>query len=153
LIAFNRVIGPEIVVDTGIIVEYLEGTELGNKILEFIFKNEFINSILATPLLAIEVYYILRRKYSRKFVVNTIKKLQKIITFVPLDDYIMLCGEIKAKHPFALADCCTLGLAAFLELKALFVHETEIDNQLQKAGSNQYTKRILFVDDFDLFKS
>ncbi|HUY00537.1 MAG TPA: PIN domain-containing protein [Candidatus Deferrimicrobium sp.] len=149
---FNKTIGSEIVVDTGLLVNYLEGTELGEKIKEFIFKNEFISSILATPVLGIEVYYILRRKYSKEFAIETIKKLQNTITFVPLEEYLSDCGEIKAKHPFALSDCCTLGLAQFMDLKALFVHEREIDNHLQRIGSDQFTQRIIFIDDFELFK-
>ena len=150
--AFNKAIGPEIVVDTGIVIEYLNGSEVGKKIKENIFLNEFIVSILATPVLAIEIYYLLRRKSSMKFTMETIKKLQSIITLIPLDEYINNCGEIKAKHPFALSDCCTLGLAQFKDIKALFIHEREIDQQLQKIGSNEYTQRIVFIEDFELFR-
>jgi len=149
---FNKSVGSEIVVDTGIVIEYLNGTERGKKIYDFILTNEFISSILATPVLAIEVYYLLRRKSPREFVEETIKKLRNFITFLPLNDYITFCGEIKAKHPFALSDCCTLGLAEYKNIKALFIHEKEIDEQLQKAGSNQYTQRIIFIDDFQSFK-
>jgi len=150
--AFNKIVGSEVVVDTGIVIEYLNGSEIGKKIYDLIFTNEFIISILATPILAIEVYYLLRRKSSKEFVIETMKKLQSIITFIPLNDYITFCGEIKAKHPFALADCCTLGLAEYKDIKALFIHEKEIDEQLQKTGSNQYTQRIVFIDDFQLFE-
>ena len=48
---FNKTIGPEIVVDTGIIIEYFEGTDRGKKIKTFIFENEFINSILEIQIL------------------------------------------------------------------------------------------------------
>ena len=150
--AFNKLVGPEIVVDTGLVIEYLNGSERGKKIYELILTNEFINSILATPVLAIEVYYLLRRKSPREFVEETIKKLRSFITFLPLNDYITFCGEIKAKHPFALSDCCTLGLAEYKNIKALFIHEKEIDEQLQKDGSNQYTQRIIFIDDLQSFK-
>ena len=107
---------------------------------------------MATPILAIEVYYLLRRKSPKDFVEETIKRLRSIITFAPLNDYIIFCGEIKAKYPFALSDCCTLGLAEYKNIKALFIHEKEIDEQLQKAGSNQDTQRIIFIDDFQTFK-
>ena len=150
--AFNKLVGPEIVVDTGLVIEYLNGSERGKKIYELILTNEFINSILATPVLAIEVYYLLRRKSPREFVEETIKKLRSFITFLPLNDYITFCGEIKAKHSFALSDCCTLGLAEYKNIKALFIHEKEIDEQLKKDGSNQYTQRIIFIDDLQSFK-
>ena len=150
--AFNKLVGSEVVVDTGMVIEYLDGSEMGKKIYDLIFTNEFIISILATPILAIEVYYLLRRKSPKEFVIETIKKLQNIITFIPLNEYITFCGEIKASHPFALSDCCTLGLAEYKNIKALFIHEKEIDAQFQKAGSNQYTQRVVFIDDFQLFE-
>lgn len=149
---FNNTIGQQVVVDTGIIIEYLQGTELGKKIKDFIFKNEFIESIMATPVLAIEVYYILRRKYSKSFTLKAINRLQNIIRFFPLNEYISESGEIKAKHPFALSDCCTLGLAVNKDIKALFIHEREIDKQLKKVKIDQFTQRIIFIDDFELFK-
>ncbi len=62
------------------------------------------------------------------------------------------CGEVKAKHPFALSDCCTLGLAEYKDIKALFIHEREIDEQLQKVTHDQYTKRIVFLDDFQFIE-
>jgi hypothetical protein len=149
---FNRTIGPEVVIDTGIVVEYLEGSPAGKKIKEMVFDNEFVVSILATPVLAVEVYYLLRRKSSKSFTATTIQKLEDILTFEPLNEYIAHCGEIKALTAFALADCCTLGLAEHKNLKALFKREKEIDNQLKKVGINQYTQRIVFIDDFQLFK-
>jgi predicted nucleic acid-binding protein len=149
---FNRTIGPEVVIDTGIVVEYLEGSPAGKKIKEIVFGNEFVVSILATPVLAIEVYYLLRRKSSKNFAVTMIQKLEDILTFVPLNGYLIHCGEIKALTAFALSDCYTLGLAEYMNLKALFKREKEIENQLQKVGSNQYTQRIVFIDDFQLFK-
>ena len=149
---FNKLIGSEIVVDTGLIIEYLNGNEREKKIYELILTNEFISSILATPILAIEMYYLLRRKSPKQFVEETIKKLRSFITFLPLNDYIAFCGEIKTQHPFALSDCCTLGLAEYKNIKALFVHEKEIDEQFQKVGSNQYTQRVVFIDDFQSFQ-
>ena len=144
---FNKVMGPEVVVDTGIIIEYLSGSEMGKKIKDSLFLNEFIISILASPLLAVEVYYLLRRKGSKDLTEETVKKLQRIISFIPLEEYINHCGEVKAKHPFALSDCCTLGLAEYKDIKALFIHAREIDEQLQKVTHDQYTKRIVFLDD------
>jgi hypothetical protein len=150
--AFNKTIGPEVVVDTGIVLEYLNGSSAGKKIQELVFSNQFIISILATPVLAIEMYYLLRRKSGKDFVLKILQKLDAILSFVPLNDYLSQCGEIKATHPFALSDCCTLGLAAHKDLKALFLHEREIDDQLYEAGSDNYTQRIVFIDDFQAFK-
>lgn len=148
----NKIIGPEVVVDTGIVIEFLEGSPAGKKIKELIFTNEFVVSILATPVLAVETYYLLRRKSSKSFATEAIRKLERIISFIPLNEYLIQCGEIKALDAFALSDCCTLALAKHKDIKALFKHEKEIDNQLEKIGTNHYTQRIVFIDDFELFK-
>ncbi|MBD3230787.1 MAG: hypothetical protein GF329_21600 [Candidatus Lokiarchaeota archaeon] len=37
--AFNRIIISEVIDDTGIIIEYFQGTKLGRKIKAYIFKN------------------------------------------------------------------------------------------------------------------
>lgn len=105
----NKIIGPEVVVDTGMVVAFLEGSLAGRKIKEIIFMNDFVVSILATPVIAIETYYRLRRKSTKIFATEAIRKLKKLLTFVPLNDYLIPCGEIKALNAFALSDCCTLA--------------------------------------------
>lgn len=148
---FNSAIGPYIVVDTGIIIEFFAGSENGVKIKEMIFSNPYIVSIFITPLTIIEVYYIIRRKNSKEDAISIIDKIKKLTKIVSIDDFLELIGEIKSSTPFSLTDCTNIALAEKKDVKVLFKHETEIDKLIEGSKNLQFTSKLVFIDDFSYF--
>ena len=46
---FNKTVGSFIVIDTGLLIEFLSASQHGKKIDAMIFKNEYIASVLISP--------------------------------------------------------------------------------------------------------
>ena len=149
---FNQTVGPSIVIDSGILIEYLTGTVNGLKIKEMIFSNPFIVSINVSSLTIIEIYYIFRRKNSQESTRKIITNVKELVKIIPIEDFVELIGEVKSLTPFSLTDCSNIALAEKESIKVIFKHESEIDNQLHKANNSNYTANIIFIDDFNYFK-
>ncbi|MFX0102385.1 MAG: PIN domain-containing protein [Candidatus Hodarchaeota archaeon] len=150
--SFNKVVGSTVVLDTGLLIEFLTGTEIGATIEKVVFKNKFITSILLTPLTLIEIYYIIRRKSTSERARNEIKKVRKLARIVPIDEFVEIIGELKATTSIALSDVANIGLADYKDVKVLFKHETEIDEKLAQHASETFTERIVFIEDFPFYK-
>ena len=149
---FNKTIGSSLVVDTGLLIEFLSASEHGKKIDEMIFKNEFIASVLISPLTLVEIYYLTRRKSSMQRAKETINKIKNLITIAPLEEYLELLGEIKALTAFSLADSANIALAEYKNISVIFKHEQEIDNRLKQSTETPFASRIVFIDDFSHFQ-
>jgi len=146
------VISPEIVVDTGVLLEYLTGSPAGKAIEKMIILNDYIISILISPLTLVEIYYIFLRKNTEEIAEVFLNKIKDLIVTESLEKYIEESAIIKAETAFALADSCTLGLAEYRQITAIFKHENEIDRYLLKAKDKIHISRIVFIDDFPVFK-
>ncbi|MHA1681622.1 MAG: hypothetical protein ACTSUE_11480 [Promethearchaeota archaeon] len=150
--SFNKVVGSTVVLDTGLLVEFLTGTKIGAIIDEMIFKNPFITSVLLTPLTLVEIYYIIRRKSTPGRARNEIKKIREIARIIPIDEFIEIVGELKATTSISLSGVANIGLAEYQDVKIIFKHETEIDDNLAQHASETFTKRIIFIEDFPFYK-
>ncbi|MHA1971393.1 MAG: PIN domain-containing protein [Candidatus Hodarchaeales archaeon] len=150
---FNNAITPSVVVDTGILIEFLTGTKEGQKIFELIFNNSYIVSILITPLTLIEIYYLIRRKSTKQRAIEEVNKITELVTVFPLAEILNEIGEVKAVTTFSLTDASSIALADFKQISVIFKHEKEIDKQLQQSKSSSFTGRIVFIDDFPYFQS
>ena len=145
---FNQAVGPFVAIDTGVLLEFLTGTEIGKKIDLLIFKNTFIISISVTPLTLIEIYYLIRRKSTTDRTKAIIRDLKRLVTEIPITEYLELIGEIKAETAFSLADSAIIALAEYREIPVIFKKEQEIDKILKKAFSSRFLSKIVFIDDF-----
>lgn len=150
---FNQAVGPILAIDTGILLEYLTGTETGKKIEQLIFKNSFIISISVSPLTIIEIYYIIRRRTTSERTKTIVKDLKKLVKIVPIDEYLELTGEVKAETNFSIADSAIIALGEYRDIPVIFKKEKEIDKKLQKTTSKQFTSKIVFIDDFIMQKT
>ena len=136
------------VVDTGILLEFLLGTAQGQRINELLFSNDFISAIHITPITLVEMYYLVRRKRNRGETETEITRITSIVNVYPLESYLNLTGEIKAFTAISLADCATIALAETRYIPAIFKHENELDEKLKLSETTQHLSRIVFVDDF-----
>lgn len=150
---FNQTVGTSVVVDSGVILEYLTGSPASKRIEQMLFQNPYIASILVTPLTIIEIYYLIRRESTQERALSEITKLETLVRVVPLEAYLSLVGEVKAVSSFALADSASIALAESRQLKVLFKHEQEIDKKVQSNQEFTFSPRIVFIDDFRAYTS
>lgn len=153
MLTFNQSIGSNIVIDTGLLIEYLSANQNGIKINEMIFSNKFITTVNISPLTLIEIYYLVRRKSNQDRARQEIDKIRQITSIIPLISCLELIGDIKSVTAFSLADSANIAIAEYLRIPVIFKHEKEIDRALQETEHKNYTERIIFIDDFPFFKS
>lgn len=149
---FNKTVSTSLVIDTGLMLEYLSGSKAGKIVDEMIFKNEYIASVLTGPLTLVEVYYLVRRKSNKERAEEEVNKIKKLVTILPIGNYLELLGEIKAVTAFSLTDAANIALAEYKNISSVFKHEQEIDKKLALSKSTPYTSRIVFIDDFPYYK-
>lgn len=149
---FNKSVSTSLVIDTGLLIEYLSGSKAGKIVDEMIFKNNYIASVLTCPLTLVEVYYLVRRKSNKERAEGEVNKIRSLVTILPIDNYLELLGEIKAITAFSLTDAANIALAEYKNISSVFKHEQEIDKKLTLSKSTPYTSRIVFIDDFPYFK-
>jgi predicted nucleic acid-binding protein len=146
-------VGSTVVLDTGLLVEFLMGTKTGTILDTMVFRNPYITSILLNPLALVEIYYVIRRKSTTERARAEVSKVRKLVRVVPLEDYLETVGELKAATSIALADVASIALAEHQDVKVLFKHEEEIDEKLKQHGSEAFIRRIVFIEDFPSFKA
>ena len=122
-------------IDTGLLLEYLSGSPAGKIVDEMIFKNKYIASVLTCPLTFVEVYYLVRCKSNKERAQEEIKKIKKLVSILPIDNYLELLGEIKAITAFSLTDAANIALAEYKSISYVFKHEKEIDKKLALSKS------------------
>lgn len=149
---FNQAVGTSVVIDTGILVEYILATESGLKIKEMIFSNPFIVSVYISPLNLIELYYLFRRKNSKEETTDIINKVKELTKVESIEESVEIIGEIKAHTSFSVVDCSNLALAEKMNIKALFKHETEIDKLIKEEKNLDFITKLVFIDDFSYYK-
>lgn len=149
---FNKTVSTSLVIDTGLMLEYLSGSKAGKIVDEMIFKNSYIASVLTGPLTLVEVYYLVRRKSNKERAEEEVNKIKKLVTILPIDNYLELLGEIKTVTAFSLTDAANIALAEYKNIFSVFKHEQEIDKKLALSKSTPYTSRIVFIDDFPYYK-
>lgn len=149
---FNKSVSTSLVIDTGLLLEYLSGSKVGKIIDEMIFKNDYVASVLTSPLTMVEVYYLVRRKSNKSRAEEEVNKINKLVSLLSLDNYLELLGEIKAVTAFSLTDAANIALAEYKNISVVFKHEHEIDKKLTSSKSTPFTSRIVFIDNFPYFK-
>ncbi len=149
---FNKTVSTSLVIDTGLMLEYLSGSKAGGIINEMIFTNDYIASVQTSPLTLVEVYYLVRSKSNTERAEEEVNKIKKLVSIQPIDNYLELLGEIKAVTAFSLTDAANVALAEYKSISCVFKHEQEIDKKLTLSKSTPFTSRIVFIDDFPYFQ-
>ena len=134
-----------LVVDTGILVELLEDTEIGGRFSKNFLENEQYERYYISPLTDTELKYIFCRRVGQK-------EAKKIVTEF-LKDFI-ICSEsnlrdeafrLKCEFPISLADSYTLAVAVLLNIPSCMKKEKEIQDNLDELSKQV---NILFIDNY-----
>ncbi len=133
-----------LVVDTGVLIEYMEGTDLGKKFKERVLMNDGFHSFFISPLTQVEILYITCRKegfdrakeIASEFLKNFLKSNE--------EDLREDAARLKCKFPIALADCYALALACRKDIPLLMKKESEIEKIINQ---EDLQNRIIFIEE------
>ncbi len=134
-----------IVIDTGVLVELLENSELGIIFSQHFLENPQFERYYISPITDTELKYIFCRR-------NSYQEAKKIVSDF-LKDFI-ICPEsnlrddafrLKCNFPISLADSYSLAVAIVLNIPLCMKKEEEIQNNIGKLSSEA---KIIFIDDY-----
>jgi len=134
-----------IVIDTGVLVELLENSELGKIFSKHFLENPQLERYYISPITDTELKYIFCRQ-------KGYQEAKKIASSF-LKDFI-ICSEstlrddafrLKCNFPISLADSYSLAVSKVLNIPLCMKKEKEIQNNLEKLSSEV---KIMFIDDY-----
>ena len=134
-----------IVIDTGVLVELLENSELGKIFSKHFLENSQFERYYVSPITDTELKYIFCRR-------NGYQEAKKIVSSF-LKDFI-ICSEstlrddafrLKCNFPISLADSYSLAVSIVLNIPLCMKKEKEIQNNIKKL-SNEV--KIIFIDEY-----
>lgn len=128
-----------LVLDTGVVLEYLLGSSsCGERIKEY-FTSLGRNEKAHLSLYSVsEIYYVLCRMKSNedgsKFALEKLKELLKsnALSVHYSLELSFKTGEMKCERSLSIVDCAALALAESLNIPACFVKEKELEREISK---------------------
>ncbi len=131
----------KVVVDTGVLVEVLEGSELGEKFVHLVDSGKLEPVI--TDLTLVEMIYVVCRKYGMDRARELVERLLGSGYFEVVNalDFSDVIAEIKCNNPLSIMDVSAIAVAKALGTMALFKSERELkDKKLDN---------LLFIENID----
>lgn len=130
-------------IDTGVLIEYLEGTKLGLKFKENIVNDPNFTQFFISPLFETELKYILCRKYGFRKAERKVDRFLKDFNIIFESILRNEAIKLKCKYPISLADCYSLSIAKLNSIPIYFKQEKEITENEELLEKFQ----IRFIDD------
>jgi len=136
--------GASIAVDSGILIELLEDSDLGKVFYEKVLARLQFQNIYISPLTDTELKYIFCRR-------NGYKEAKELVLEF-LKDFI-ICSEnelrdeafrLKCNFPISIADCYSLAVGRVFNIPVYMIKEKEIEKVLDKLLS---MVKVIFIDD------
>ncbi|BAB66723.1 PIN domain-containing protein [Sulfurisphaera tokodaii] len=118
-----------VVVDTGVLVEVLEGSELGEKFIQLVSRGKL--EPIITNLTLIELTYVICRRYGTDKARELIMKLLdsgyfKLVNALDFADEIV---KVKCNNSLSIIDASVIATAKGLGITALFKMEKELKDK------------------------
>jgi len=131
----------KVVADTGLLVEVLEDSKLGEKFIQLVNSGKL--EPIITNLTLIELTYIICRKYGIDKARELVKKLldSGYFEIVNALDFADEIAEIKCNNSLSIIDASAIATAKGLGISALF----KIEKELKDKNLNN----LIFIDNLD----
>lgn len=133
-----------IVVDTSILVEYLEDTPLGKKIFKKVLSSSQIQKYFIAPIVDTELKYILCRRKGYEKAIEIISQFLKDFTIYTEEKLRDEAAFFKCNFVISLANCYSLATAKLLDVPIYMKKETEINKVVDKLLA---LVKIRFIED------
>ena len=131
----------KVVADTGVLVEVLEDSKLGEKFIQLVNSGKL--EPIITNLTLIELTYIVCRKYGIDKARELVKKLldSGYFEIVNAFDFADEIVEIKCNNSLSIIDTSAIATAKGLGISALFKMEKEL--------KDKNLNNLIFIDNID----
>ncbi|TXT62984.1 MAG: putative PIN domain protein [Promethearchaeota archaeon] len=133
-----------IVIDTGVFIEFLEGSELGTKFEQFLLDNSDIYHYLVSPLVETELKYFFCRKLGIDEAILMIDDFLKDFYIYPESELRNEASRLKCLYPISLAVCYSISIATLNSIPVIFKKEKELKEKLEKLTNEA---EIRFIED------
>ena len=135
-----------IVIDTSVLIEYLEDTPLGKKFFKKILSNSKFQKFYIAPIVDTELKYILCRRKGYENAIKITSEFLKDFKIYPEEKLRDETAHLKCNFAVSIADCYSLALGKLLDIPIYTKKEEEISK-----ASNRLMKivKIIFVEDID----
>lgn len=133
-----------IAVDTGVLFEFLNDSDLGKVFYQKILINPQFQKIYVSPLTEVELKYLMCRQSSYKDAKEFISDFLKDFIIYPESELRDETFRLKCNFPISIADCYSLAVGKILNIPIYMKKEKEIDQVLDRLLS---IVKIKFIDD------
>lgn len=117
-----------IIADTSVIIEYLEGSEMGKRFFQHVFSDPQIMVFYFVPIVDTEVKYILCRRKGYKEGLEIANNFFKDFTVYDGKNLRDKTAYLKCHFSISLADCYSLAAGILLGAPVYMKRETEIED-------------------------
>ena len=142
-----------VVVDTGLIIEYLtinpqvkEQKENKKYLDEILFKNKRISQIYISLLTKVELLYIVCSSFDWSRAKEIVDQIVGNFIILRNEDIENLAALIKCKFPLALPDCFNLSLAVLYNMPVYFMEEKEFTKEIVKQIQTELKIKINLIE-------
>lgn len=141
----RRVLPESLSIDSGVVLAYLLGEELGEIARDEVLSRE--RRAYCSRVAVSELFYILCRKRGGGFAREAVEALLKSgrLSFVSSDEVDMEAGAYKCARSISLADCYVLAVARVFKSAAVFAKRE--DDLSREAKKKPFDVEVLFLED------
>ena len=134
----------EIILDTGIYIEYFqaEESELKKDLRELLFQEDSKIRLQGHYLLKSEIYYIMCRSLGRERAEDLIEEIEEFINFIDCGFLYRIVGQIKCKYHIVLSDCYSIAVGVFQKCPVLFLKEKELSDEIVNDINEEFNVEI-----------
>ena len=143
----SHVLPGRLSIDSGVVLAYFLGEELGELVKEEIFPPRD-RTILCNRLCLSELFYVLCRRRGQAFARASTDLFLKAqyASVTASDELDMAAGAYKCERAISLADCYVLGLAKLEQAAGLFARrERELEKEIEKKSLDV---QVHFLEDY-----
>ena len=133
------------ILDTGVLVELLAGTEAGKRLAELI-RQEMINSY-TTEINITELRYLICRKLGWEKAEEIVNKLLNsgYIHMLDITPYLRRAAQLKCRRALSLVDCITIAAGEKNGFKVMFAKkEKELEEEINK---QPFETQLIFLNE------
>ncbi len=131
-------------VDTGVLFEFLDDSNLGKVFYQKVLKNPQFQKFYISPLTDVELKYLMCRQSGYKEAKEFISDFLKDFIIYPESELRDEAFRLKCNFPISISDCYSLAVGKILNIPIYMKKEKKIDQVLDGLLS---MVKIKFIDD------
>jgi uncharacterized protein len=115
------------VVDTSILIEFMEGSELGKRFEEQILNSPSLVNLKIPFVVEMELKYILGRRFGYNDAIEKVEKALQSFQVISEERLRNNAVKYKCKYSISIADCYSMALAEIEQIPLYMKKEREVE--------------------------